>query len=386
VLVTEGASSKREDRPNLFYPIYYDPTTDTLSLDEIQNYIKIIPKLSDGSDGNWRWGKQKILQSLDKLLVKKVTTRNEYDIFEKVYLEQEGEAKRTKAKSIWLDSRYSSDFATTAYKKIMGNIQFKNPKSPELIKDIINLASQDDDIIVDFFTGSGTTAHSVLALNKEDGGNRKYIMVDMGEYFDSIIKPRIEKLMYCFEWDEAKSQSADGISHIFKYQTLEQYDDTLKNIEFTESGTFQRTLADMNGYFLRYMLDFETRESPCRFNVTKLEHPFSYTLKITESNKLKEQTVDLVETFNYLLGLHVKKIRTFINNGTYYRVVLSSKEEDDIAVIWRDTENLDLKEDKSFIEGTILSEFNPAKTYINADFYVEGAHPIEPEFKRLMVG
>ncbi|KAF5424779.1 MAG: adenine-specific DNA-methyltransferase [Candidatus Methanocomedens sp.] len=271
-------------------------------------------------------------------------------------------------------------------------IKFAYPKPVSLLGYLITATSTDDSIILDFFAGSGPTGQAVLKLNKEnnnkeDSGKRKYILVEMGDYFDTIMKPRIQKVMYSDSWKDGKPQSTDGISHIFKYQSLEQYEDTLNNIEFTESGTVQRTLMDMGGYFLRYMLDFETREgSPCRFNVEKLTKPFDYTLKITQGNELKEQTVDLVETFNYLLGLHVRQIRTFTNNGTYYRVVLGTKNEDDIVVIWRDTEDLNLKADKEFIEETIIGESNPTKTYINSDFYVEGTHPIEPEFKKLMVG
>ena len=100
---------------------------------------------------------------------------------------------------------------------------------------------------------------------------------------------------------------------------------------------------------------------------------------------MKDEKVDLVETFNYLLGIHVRQIKTFNNNGTYYRVVFGRKNENEVAIIWRDTENIDLKADKVFIEGTILSGIKPSKTYINADFYVEGVMPIEPEFKKLMV-
>jgi len=266
-----------------------------------------------------------------------------------------------------------------------GEEVFGTPKVIRLMKRIFTIGADSNSIILDFFAGSGTTAHALLNFNREDNGKRKYILVEMGDYFDTILKPRIQKGMYSSTWKDGRPQSTDGISHIFKYQTLEQYEDTLNNIEFTESGTVQRTLMDMEGYFLRYMLDFETRESPCRFNVEKLTKPFDYTLKISEANEIKEQKIDLVETFNYLLGIHVKQIITFNNNGTYYKVVFGKKEEDDIAIIWRDTEDLDLKEDKTFIEGTIISEFNPTKTYINADFYVEGAHPIEPDFKKLMV-
>lgn len=275
--------------------------------------------------------------------------------------------------------------AITDLKNLFPENPFSNPKPTRLIKRIVELSGDLDKWILDFFAGSGTTAHATLNFNKEDNSNRKYILVEMGDYFDTIMKPRIQKVMYSSTWKDGKPQSTDGISHIFKYQSLEQYEDTLNNIEFTEAGTVQRTLADMDGYFLRYMLDFETRDSPCRSNVDKLAKPFDYTLKITQGNELKEETVDLVETFNYLLGLHVRQIRTFTNNSTYYRVVLGTKEEDDIAVIWRDTEDLDLKADKEFIEKIIIGESNPTRTYINSDFYVEGAHPIEPEFRKLMV-
>ena len=84
----------------------------------------------------------------------------------------------------------------------------------------------------------------------------------MADYFDTVMKPRIQKVMYSSEWKDGQPQNTDGISHIFKYLTLEQYEDTLNNIDFMEGGTVQKTLMDMDGYVLRYMLDFETRESP----------------------------------------------------------------------------------------------------------------------------
>ena len=143
----------------------------------------------------------------------------------------------------------------------------------------------------------------------------------MGDHFHTVLKPRIQKVMYSSEWKDGQPQNTDGISHIFKYLTLEQYEDTLNNIDFMEGGTVQKTLMDMDGYVLRYMLDFETRESPCRMNTTKLERPFEYTLRITKDSEMHDETVDLVETFNYLLGLKVKRVRTFAENGTTYRVV-----------------------------------------------------------------
>jgi len=357
------------DRPNLMYSI------------ECPDGTKIYPPTI------WRWEKARFLKELNEGKIDFIKNRREeWQVFTKMYLyDEKGEEYKIKPRSILLDIALTRD-GNTELKKLFNLNPFDYPKPVNLIKYILSINSIKSDIIFDFFAGSGTTAHAVLNLNKEDNGNRKYILVEMGDYFDTVTKPRIQKVMYSDKWKDGNPQSTDGISHIFKYQTLEQYEDTLNNIEFTEAGTVQRTLIDMEGYFLRYMLDFETRDNPCRFNVVKLDHPFSYTLKITEGSELKEQTIDLVETFNYLLGLHVRQIRTFTNNSTYYMVVLGTKDEDDIAVIWRDTEDLNLKEDKIFIEETILNEFNPTKTYINSDFYVEGAHPIEPEFKKLMVG
>ena len=386
----------REDAANCFYPIIVkdeqiigfgnvcDDSFHPSSANIIKNdgTIEIYPIDTQGNERKWVFARHSVEKIKDELTVQYNTKREIWDII------------RTKTsfnhKTVWSDKEYNSNiYGSKLLNHIMGENVFSFPKSLYNVKDCIlaNTEYSKQSFILDYFAGSGTTAHAVLNINKENSDNRKYILVEMGDYFDTITKPRIQKVMYSDNWKDGKPQSKDGISHIFMYQSLEQYEDTLNNIEFTEAGTVQRTLADMDGYFLRYMLDFETRDSsPCRFNVEKLTKPFDYTLKISQGSELKEQTVDLVETFNYLLGLHVRQIRTFTNNGTYYRVVLGTKNEDDIAVIWRDTEDLDLKEDKTFIEGTILSELNPTKTYINSDFYVEGAHPIEPEFKKLMVG
>ncbi|HVP96756.1 site-specific DNA-methyltransferase [Methanoregula sp.] len=281
-------------------------------------------------------------------------------------------------------------FTTTGTNQMIdlfGNRELAFPKPTLLLEELFTQGSKETGVILDFFAGSGTTAQSVLNLNRRDKGNRRYILIEMGDYFQTIIVPRIKKSVFSSEWKDGKPQNTDGISHMFKYLSLEQYEDTLNNIDFMEGGTVQKTLMDMDGYVLRYMLDFETRESPCRMNVTKLERPFEYTLRITKDSELHDETVDLVETFNYLLGLKVKRIRTFAENGTTYRIVhgetLSGQAT---TIIWRTTPGLDLKSDKLFIEEKILTDpkFKAERVFINGDFHVEGALPIEPEFQRLM--
>jgi adenine-specific DNA-methyltransferase len=86
-----------------------------------------------------------------------------------------------------------------------------------------------DSFVLDFFAGSGTTAHAVMKLNREDGGRRKFILVEMADYFDTVIIPRIKKIAYSFNWKDGKPQDTDGLGVFFKYHTLEQYEDTISN-------------------------------------------------------------------------------------------------------------------------------------------------------------
>jgi adenine-specific DNA-methyltransferase len=276
--------------------------------------------------------------------------------------------------------------ATKELLQLFGKQVFDHPKSVQLVKGLAEQTIELNDTILDFFAGSGTTAHAVLNLNIEDKGHRKYILIEIGNYFDSVIKPRIQKVMYSKDWKDGKPQSKDGISHIFKYQYLEQYEDTLNNIIFSDlSKTSQETLDGFDDYFLKYMLEYETRESPARLAVKQFENPFDYKLKITSGGEERIETVDLVETFNYLIGLKVERIRVFENNNRKYRVVFGKKEDNKIVVVWRSIEGINYEKDNDFVENTILKNEKFNTIYINGkDSLIPGAEPIEPEFKRLM--
>ena len=208
----------------------------------------------------------------------------------------------------------------------------------------------------------------------------------MGQYFESVLKTRILKVIFSDNWKEGKPQDTNGSQkQIIKYQTLEQYEDTLNYIVFKEMDkTIQETLYSYKDYFLRYMLDYETRESPTRLAIDKFQTPFDYKIKTLNGNEERNKTVELVETFNYLLGLHVEKLRAFKDEDRYYRVVFGKQETQKVAVIWRNTKDIDLKKDKKFIEETILANEKTNRIFINGDSYVKNAEPIEPEFKKLM--
>lgn len=192
----------------------------------------------------------------------------------------------------WLDiAGYSSNWG------------FSTENALPLLKRAINLGCKNTALVMDFFGGSGTTGHAVVELNREDGGNRKYILVDMGEQFNTIMLPRMKKVGYSPSWRGGKvlnRTSAD--SQIIKYMRLESYEDALSNIELSDDGG---QLAALLGeeYLIHYMVDLESRGS--LLDVEAFSNPFAYTMKITEKNECKERPVDLCETFNYLIGLTV---------------------------------------------------------------------------------
>ena len=190
-----GAGSRREDRPNMFYPFFYDEKTGTLSTERNSpDCIEILPHLSDGSDGRWRWGEDTARQRLAELTVQKVKGRDEWDVFQKDYLPDDG-SKRIKPKSVWMGSEFSAESGTLEVKAILGKGVFETPKSTGIVEYCLEQALTSAGIILDSFAGSGTTAHAVLNMNKADGGHRKFILVEMMDYADSITAERVKRVI-----------------------------------------------------------------------------------------------------------------------------------------------------------------------------------------------
>ena len=208
-----GSGAKREDRPNMFYPFYLNLKKKSISLEkEDEDFIKILPKLSDGTDGRWRWGKETAFQRLEELTFQIVKGRNEYDIFQKDYLDNNGIEKRIKPKSFWQGSEFSSEAGTLQLKKIFEQKSFETPKAVDLIEYCLQQATNKKSIILDSFAGSGTTAHAVLNINKQDGGNRKFILIEMEEYAETITAERVKRVINGYADKEGTGGSFDYYS------------------------------------------------------------------------------------------------------------------------------------------------------------------------------
>jgi len=266
---------------------------------------------------------------------------------------------------------------------------FDTPKPVRLLKKILTLGSKSDSTVLDFYAGSGSFGHATLEKNEEEGGKRKYILVEMGDYFESTLKKRLVKSMYSKGWKDGVPTSNEGRSHVFKYMYLEQYEDTLNNILFSEKGGLaQTTLLKLPDYFIQHVLNVETKDSPTRLAIDRFKTPFDYKIKTLHGREEKTEPVDLVETFNYLLGIKVKKIRQYENEQTKYIIVYGEKGEEPscekVLIIWRNFDETMLENEKHFIENQILPQFQPDTIYINVDSLIKGAQSIEPKFKELM--
>ena len=204
-----GSNSREIDRPNLFYPIYYDLKNKIISIEKQNDWIEILPKLSNGENGNWRWGKETLAKRFDEIEVRIVKTRNEFDVFQKDYLHNDGEKKKIKPKSFWLGSEFSSEAGTIQLKKIFEHKSFQTPKSVDFIQYCLCQATNKDSIILDSFAGSGTTAHAVLNMNKQDGGDRKFILVEMEEYAETITAERVKRVIKGYGDKEGTGGSFD---------------------------------------------------------------------------------------------------------------------------------------------------------------------------------
>jgi len=186
---------------------------------------------------------------------------------------------------------------------------------------IVGASSERSDLILDFFAGSGTTGHAVINLNREDGGRRKFILVEMADYFDTVLLPRIKKVTFTPEWKDGKpgrmttAEEAERSPRLVKVIRLESYEDALNNLTFEEQSGQQALDLFRDDYLLSYMLRWETRHSETLLNVEQLQSPFSYKLHLHRDGEIRERTVDLPETFNYLLGLDVQRRKVYINAG-----------------------------------------------------------------------
>jgi adenine-specific DNA-methyltransferase len=304
-----GANALRIARPKLFYPIFvaedglripqmhWDETKREWILLEqpLIAETALLPLSPEGEERTWKWGYERLQKEIADFTVR-CDQQGDLAVYMKSRMNEAGTLPLT----WWDKSIYSaSDYGTNLLKDFFGKGQrFSFPKSVHATRDCIKVANPSDDIVVlDFFGGSGTTAHAVMNLNRADNGNRKYILVEMGEHFDAVILPRIKKVAFSDKWKKGKPDGGQGMSHFAKYYELEQYEDTLRRARYEDSPLFSTGPDAYTSYvFMRDLkmldaIDVDTTNNNVDVHLDKLY-----------------DGIDLAETFSCLKGKWIKRI------------------------------------------------------------------------------
>lgn len=290
------------DRPNLKYKV---PTPSGSEIDPPEK--------------GWRWSWETLKQKIETGEV--FFSHDESRIIRKIYLsDQEGRVPE----SIWFGNEIgTSRSANSELKNLFQIVPFETPKPTGLIERSVQLSL--GEVVSDLFAGSGSSGHAVINLNREDGGQRKFIMVEMGDHFETVLVPRLKKVTFTPEWKSGKpkrpatEEEADRSPRIMKVVRLESYEDALNNLEPRRTETQSDLLASQQAegadglreqYLLRYWLDVETRGQQSLLNMDAFTDPPAYRLKVKRpgSEETREVNVDLLETFNWLIGLTVETI------------------------------------------------------------------------------
>lgn len=346
-----GANANRYARPKLFYPIIIRgekiifPEMDwseenklwtiTQSLNDDDQVI--YPVTPDGEEKTWKWGIEKSRDNPQEFCVRKDST-GKAGVYRKARLNLEGTLPLT----VWDDKKYSAtEYGTNHLKRLFGEGEvFSFPKSINAVKDCLRVANFKSGVVLDYFAGSGTTAAAAIDLNREDGNQRKYVLAEMGMHFDNVLRPRIKKAVYARGWKSGKpmfndDEEVNGISHSFKYLRLESYEDSLNNLCVSAENGFEKRLWQQENtdlrkrFYLNYFLNVETRGSASLLNVEKFKDPLAYSLivKGSGSDSQKPINVDLIETFNWLLGLEV----TLLDRPRTYRAEFEREKDPELS-------------------------------------------------------
>jgi adenine-specific DNA-methyltransferase len=407
----EGSSSERSARPKRFFPLYVSgcnvrvPKLEWIEAERAYKVLEepglseevIYPIDSQGGERVWRWGLKRIALELKEIVPKKKANGQL-----QVYYKYRPNAAGVLPLTVWADKKYSAtEYGTAVLKKLFGDRNvFDFPKSIHAVTDCLRVAGalRGDALVIDYFGGSGTTGHAVIDLNREDSGNRKYVLVEMGKHADSVLIPRLKKVAYATEWNEGKPLNRDtGISHLLKVIRLESYEDTLNNLRLVrtedQTGVLSRAADSVrDDYLMGYFLTVESAGSASLLDIDAFRDPFSYKLKIASSSagETKEMNVDLPETFNWLLGIKIGQIDS---SKGFLTVRGETHEGGRLLIVWRKLSG------DSIADNVLLEKFlaklqvNPADTEFAA-IYVNGPHTlsdphnkihlIEETFKRLM--
>ncbi len=397
-----GADSRRRDRPKSFYPVYvsdsgeivvpdlqWNAETDSWDIPDVPAGEPVWPIDEDGDERVWTLGWVRAKRDAPTELEARRDDDGNWQLYRKYRPHQQGALPGT----WWENAKYSaSESGTKILNDILGSNAFSYPKSVYAVEDCLRACdAREDDVVLDFFAGSGTTGHAVINLNRDDGGRRHVVLIEMGDYFDDVLLPRLKKVAFSPAWRDgrpvrpASPAEASASPRILKYLRIESYDDVLNNVQLQPAGD---ELYLHDDYLLRYFLDFESRDTPVRLGGDALSRPFQLAMGTGTGSGGSMVRPDLPETFSLLMGLRVVRRLAPRDRGRRYVVHVGTLDEQTVVVIWRDIDGWGQPEfvrDKEFIESL---ECIPAgaDVYTNGDSLLANGQSLNGLFRDLMFG
>lgn len=390
--IRAGSNDLRTDRPRLYYPIAVNAAGKIRILkmewsEERQAYDLLEQPSDDETlvypnrevDGvllekNWQRGHIRVSGEYQEYRVRR-SADGDISIDFKTRMDDEAPPA-----TWWDKGEYASaNYGAPEQKEFFGGKLFDFPKAKKLVEDSIRAcgAAEPESMTLDFFAGSGTTGEAVMKIGRETKANHRYILVEQGSYFDTVVKPRILKVVYSADWKDGKPTAPEtGISHCFKVLKLESYEDTLNNLQLRRTsaqGDLLNTLPQQakDDYLLNYLLDVESRGS--LLSVEDFKKPFDYTLNVAvdSAGAFEPRKIDLVETFNYLIGLRVKHIDAQPKRGSV-TVTGTLPSGESCLILWRDCDILDYEGVTKLCNKLAI---NPADNEYDV-VYINGDHNI----------
>ncbi|GBR31016.1 putative DNA modification methylase [Komagataeibacter oboediens DSM 11826] len=390
--IRAGNGDRREDRPKSWYPIAVNSQNKIRILtmewdEETQDYkllerpaedeVLVYPvKFENGQriEKRWQRGYKRVATEYDEYRVRR-SGDGEITIDFKTRMDDEAPPV-----TWWDKGEYASaNYGASELKDFFREKTFDFPKAKKLVEDALRScgAAEPGSITLDFFAGSGTTGEAVLRIGRETKAAHQFILIEQGSYFDTVVTPRIQKVAYSADWKDGKPSTPEtGISLCFKVLKLESYEDTLNNLQLrrmSAQGDLLNTLPQQakDDYLLNYLLDVESRGS--LLSVEDFRKPFDYTLNVAvdSAGAFEPRKIDLVETFNFLIGLRVKHIDAQPQRG-FVTVTGTLPSCESCLVLWRDCDVLDYEGISKLCDKLAI---NPADNEFDV-VYINGDHNI----------
>jgi len=244
-----GDDNLRVNKESFWYPIYVNENLDTISLEKQNNSYEVFPKTSSGQERTWKLSKKSTKEKLEELVAVKENGR--IVLYEKYRID-----KGQKVPTIWSDKKYNANHhGIRLLAKILKRKDFSFPKSLHTIIDTLKILTTKNDIILDFHAGSGTTGHATIALNQEDGGNRKFILVEQLDDHINICIERNQKVL-----------KQENINSSFKYLEISKWNEDAKN-EISECKNIKELINKFEDIYEKYQIKYNVNVKQFKENV-----------------------------------------------------------------------------------------------------------------------